>query len=302
MALRITKGSRSPSLTGTLTVDGVAFDLTGSTVKLKMRAVGSATLKVDAAATVVSAPAGTVRYDWVSADLDTAGDYLAWWEVTVPGGKVQDHPEFLVDVQEHAQAGTYLCEVAEVREVLQKPTGDREQDTILESMIAAASTAIQSYCSREFTDQGTLTRRFHVSNRRVALMPYDLRAATTVTLNPEESSPVVLVAGTDYALGPQMLGGTYQQVILAASHSLDSTHQREFGHALLDIAGSWGMAAVPRDVREAAKITVALWARREVQSFSNTFVVDEGRLERPEALPSAVRGMLNRYRLRAVVV
>jgi hypothetical protein len=54
------KGNRSPSLTDTIKVNGVAFDLTGSTVVFKMRATNLVTLKVNAAATVVSAPAGTV--------------------------------------------------------------------------------------------------------------------------------------------------------------------------------------------------------------------------------------------------
>jgi hypothetical protein len=39
---------------------------------------------------------------------------------------------------------------------------------------------------------------------------------------------------------------------------------------------------------------VALWLRRDVSAFTTTYNLDESRVERPEALPSAVRAMLER--------
>src|SRR5215471_11076072 len=88
-------GNLNPSITETITQNGVAVDLTGATVRFRMRSVGSQTLKVDQPATIVSAPAGTVRYDWQSADVGTAGDFLAWWVVT-SAGKTQDVSEALI--------------------------------------------------------------------------------------------------------------------------------------------------------------------------------------------------------------
>ena len=101
MTLTLWKDNRLPIITDTITANGSAVNLGSSTVKFKMRQVGSASLKIDASATVVSAPAGTVSYAWAAADVDVVGSYLCWWEVTT-SAKAQDTPEFALEVVEHA--------------------------------------------------------------------------------------------------------------------------------------------------------------------------------------------------------
>ena len=64
---------------------GSAINLTGATVQFRMRTRGGS-LKVDAAATVVSALAGVVEYTWLPADTDTVGTYDAEWELTYIDG------------------------------------------------------------------------------------------------------------------------------------------------------------------------------------------------------------------------
>ena len=70
---------------------GAVVDLTSATVRFLMRAKNATSAKVAAAATIVNAAGGVVKYTWTGTDTDTAGRYLAEFEVTI-GGKKQSFP------------------------------------------------------------------------------------------------------------------------------------------------------------------------------------------------------------------
>jgi len=81
-----------PSLSITCTyADGTAVDLsTATTPKFYMRSAqdASASVKVDATATVTNGAGGELTYSWSSGDTDTAGVYLAEFEVQIGGRKL----------------------------------------------------------------------------------------------------------------------------------------------------------------------------------------------------------------------
>ena len=84
---------RLPSIQAALTTAGAPVDLTGATgVNFIMKATQGNTVKVNAAATIVTAATGVVRYDWLAIDTDTPGSFQAEWQVTWTGGKKQTFP------------------------------------------------------------------------------------------------------------------------------------------------------------------------------------------------------------------
>jgi hypothetical protein len=121
--LTLTVGDRNESLTYTV-VDsgGDAVNLSGWTVTFSMWDADTGTVVVDAvSATVVTAASGVVRYDWVAADVDTAGRYHGRFTGTDGSGKTLTSPvaSFLViDIFARATGaeGSYVGPNASVRD------------------------------------------------------------------------------------------------------------------------------------------------------------------------------------------
>ncbi len=316
MAFILNVGNRSPSITDTIKVSNVAFDLTGSTVAFSMRLNNSSTKKVNAAAAVViSAVAGTVRYDWAALDVDTAGEYTAWWTVTLPSGKLQDSPEFSVSVLPHSDEITSdLCAIADVKQSMEPGMATNNRDPLIQVLITSASLKIMQWCDREFAPATTsATRRFTVpldddplNGWVVDLAPSDLRTVTAMSLHPESAAPIALTAANfDFALEPVgNVDGVFYQVRLSPYLSMTSTFAYRFGYAQVDITGAWGFAAVPEVVKRACVLTVRSWLRQNPAAYA---FPDQNPAEgvQPEAeatyqLPGGAKLMLDHYKRTAV--
>jgi len=97
--LTFVAGDDAPAIYGTLAIDGVVIDLTGATVKFQMRPVTDRRFVIDSAAAVVTPTAGAVRYDWLTGDLATPGEYVSRWEITFADTSVQhSEPENTITV------------------------------------------------------------------------------------------------------------------------------------------------------------------------------------------------------------
>ena len=93
----IKQNDTKPSLSVQLLSDGSAVDLTGAMVKFHMGTI------IDAAATIVNAATGNVKYNWAVGDTATAGKFNAEFEVTFSDGTVETFPNdgyLLINIME----------------------------------------------------------------------------------------------------------------------------------------------------------------------------------------------------------
>ncbi len=96
MTFFIKRNDTSPAFQATLKdADDTVVNLTGATVRFHL-VTPTGTTVVDAAATVVTASAGLVRYAWATngADTASAGRYNAEFEVTYSDSTVETFPNY----------------------------------------------------------------------------------------------------------------------------------------------------------------------------------------------------------------
>lgn len=250
-------GNRSPSLSDTITSDGVAVNLTGATVKLQMRPVGASTLKVDTAATVVSAPAGTVRYDWAALDVDTAGYYVAWWRVTLSGGTIQDTPEFLIEIAPHAPQTNQYLSAEELKSTLKLTKQYAKID--VDDAIAAASRAVDRYCRQTFYLGPLSETRTYTPVAKDYLMIDPASTITTVTV---QGSAITL--GTNYS--KQLANAPAQSLPWDVLRSLSGYVWPRGIVDSVTVLGQFGWATAPAQVKMATKIIAARYLLRPTQA------------------------------------
>lgn len=198
-----------------------------------------------------------------------------------------------------------LCTLANVREALELPASDTTRDNLIQSLISDLSRAIIREYDREFAPAATATRRFQVpvGSLMLDLAPYDLRTVSTLTINPEASGGTALTATTDFQLMPVVTQqGTYESIRFSARLTSLHTSQtaQDYGYTLVDVAGAWGFATVPDEVKRACIIAVQSGLRRDLTELAIAGI-EEPQSIAPEgpathSIPAASRRLLAPFR------
>jgi len=260
----------------------VAVDLTGSTVKFQMRLVGSTTLKVDTAATVVTPAAGTVRYDWAALDVNTSGYYTGWWHVTLPGGNFQDTPEFLVEIRDHAPVTAEYISVEELKSSLSL-AGQAFADPDIARAISAASRAIDQICDRRFYADTVDSTRKYIPSSTAFMAIDDLASFTSMS-----QSGTAMTQDVDFWFEPLTAvqdGKPWTAVKSLGRPFIWTQKDIQPGGAFVDprisITGKFGWATTPPEVVEATGILATRLMKRSREAAFGVLSlgIDAGAIE-----------------------
>lgn len=246
-------GNQNPSITEIITSGGTVVDLTGSSVKFKMRAVGSSTLIVDSAVSNSPGADGVVRYDWAANDVDTAGTFLVWWEVTT-GGKTQDMNEAVIEIRDHASLTNTYVELEEFKSSVELK-GKTLADADIQVALVAASRGIDKALGRRFyPDADALQVRYYTPSYNSPLLWID-DLVTLTSFKTDDGGDGTFentwTANTDFVLGPLNAAAdgepyTHIQVNPAGVFRWPtSCYPRS-----VQVTGKFGWPAVPANVRQ----------------------------------------------------
>lgn len=297
----------APGTSFEATVSNATTGLTGTLGVRITDGIGGTTLARQTTG-IIETPAASGIYVATLTAPTTAGTYDVTWDT---GGSsvvwaVEDLIVTSSALPPSAPSGQDLVTLAQARSFLQKESTETGQDTEISNEITRASFAIQRFCEREFrtATSGSTTRTFEcepgiAGNGLVDLAPFDLRGQPdSVVIDTDQAAPVTLTS-VQYRLGPlPAVDGVYN--VLRLRPLTRSFGQIMWPQMQVQVTGTWGFADVPQDVQQAALVTVAVWLRRDVQTFSRVLKIDEGQVERPKVLPEQAVGMLASYKRMAV--
>jgi Phage gp6-like head-tail connector protein len=171
--------------------------------------------------------------------------------------------------------------LSDVKAALRIPTGDTQDDSLLEISIEAASRQIDGFCERVFT-QSTATRIY----RPTDVFTVDIDDLQTLTFLKTDSDGSGVFSttwsATDYQLNPLngISGGIrspYTQIRAVGEYLFPIYEPQNVNsnEASVQIAGVWGFATIPTAIKQA---TIILSMRQFKRYDSPTGVMGFGDL------------------------
>ena len=167
-------------------------------------------------------------------------------------------------------------------------------DPLLESLVEAASRAIDAYCSRRFYG-ATDTRYYEMDAVEGDYLRLDDDLISITTLTNGDSSSTTITS-TYYWLWPRNSGPPYHSIRLKADQS---THDWEVDtDYFITVTGSWGWGSeIPNDVQRAIiRWASYLYHQKDSGVYDVTTFPSEGILMVPQGMPRDVRILLDPYR------
>jgi uncharacterized phiE125 gp8 family phage protein len=150
-------------------------------------------------------------------------------------------------------------------------------DSTVEDLINASSSAIENYCKRKFKEQNYLEEEYDGTGKNhILLDQYPVKSIESVSID-----------------GTTLSTGQYK-VKKRNGVLLNNGGIWPRGEINITVSYTAGYSEIPSDLELACKHLVMSYFKSDVANFSTTF--QEGFVFRPEALPAQVKALLAPYK------
>jgi uncharacterized phiE125 gp8 family phage protein len=150
-------------------------------------------------------------------------------------------------------------------------------DSTVEDLINASSSAIENYCKRKFKEQAYLEEEYDGTGKNhILLDQYPVKSIESVSID-----------------GTLLSTGQFK-VKKRNGVLLNNGGIWPRGEINITVSYTAGYAEIPSDLELACKHLVMSYFKSDVANFSTTF--QEGFVFRPEALPAQVKALLAPYK------
>ena len=169
-------------------------------------------------------------------------------------------------------------------------------DPLLESLVTAASRAIDTHCRRRFYAL-TTTRYYEMDSVDGYYLYLDDDLLTVTTLTNGDSDATV-IANTEYWLWPRNESPPYWAIRLEANSDYYWECDTDY---MISVAGTWGYASTtPADINQACiRYASYLYHQKDAQVFDVTAITEIGQIVIPQGIPRDVKLLLDPYRRHA---
>ena len=158
------------------------------------------------------------------------------------------------------------CTLAEIKAEVGIPTGDTQDDALLEIAVESASRLVDAYCNRRFWQDGSAVARYYTTTDWQTIDIDGLATTTGLVVKTDDDDDGVYettwTLNTDYSLEPANAaadGLPYTRIVVS------DTGSKAFptSNRGVEVTAQYGWAAVPLTVKQATLIQAARLFKRK---------------------------------------
>lgn len=154
------------------------------------------------------------------------------------------------------------CALADIKEHLQIPPSDAQDDMLLERAVEASSRSIDSFCGRKFSLDSVATARTFLPSSPTTLIVPDIGTLTGLVVKTDENDDGTFETTlSGYQTEPAYISNRPIELVRLVDGTTFPSHRS--GRYSIQVTAKWGYPSVPVEIEQACLILAARIFKRK---------------------------------------